>query len=258
MWPEGNSIAWLIIQFMRLSNGISRAREPGASAALSRVAQPLPVPPPRPAAAQTSSPRSGALHLQRSPLVLPADWHHPQRAADLLGESQQTGATSATHYGDKDHGDARVPPAPQNHPGFALLVTEQSSLRDPHPTRVPAGFPERDPEAGERARPRAGDSTRRLAASDAACSVPTLRHTNAAHPGSAETGSSPCRAGGGCVPRRGLCRGEQRGWQWHAAPLHQAAVRGNFCSSTTLPVSSLRANFNHRVAVVRVKNLTLL
>lgn len=42
------------------------------------------------------------------------------------------------------------------------------------------------------------------------------------------------------------------------APLHQAAVRGNFCSSTALPVSSLWANFNHGVTAVRVKNLTLL
>lgn len=72
IWPEGNSIAWVIIQFMRLSNGVSRAREPGASAA-----QPLPVPLPRPAAAQTSSPRSEALHLQNSALVLPADRCHP-------------------------------------------------------------------------------------------------------------------------------------------------------------------------------------
>lgn len=52
IWPEGNSIAWVIIQFMRLSNGVSRAREPGASAALSHAAQPQPAPLPRLALAQ--------------------------------------------------------------------------------------------------------------------------------------------------------------------------------------------------------------
>lgn len=34
--------------------------------------------------------------------------------------------------------------------------------------------------------------------------------------------------------------------------------RGNFCSSTMLPASSLRANFNHPLVTVRVNHLTLL
>lgn len=83
IWPEGNSIAWVIIQFMRLSNGVSRAWEPGASTALSRAAQPRPAPPPRLALAQPWSLCSRALHLHCSPLVLPADRCHPQGAADL-------------------------------------------------------------------------------------------------------------------------------------------------------------------------------
>lgn len=78
-----------------------------------------------------------------------------------------------------------------------------------------------------------------LCDTNAACLGTGLAEPGLAEPGLAEPGSSPCRA----VP----CRAP--GWQRHTAVPQQAAVRGNFCSSTMLPVSSPRANFNRRAAV---------
>lgn len=119
---------------------------------------------------------------------------------------------------------------PPNHPGFALLI-DQSSLRDPHPKRVSLSSQDQDSEAGERARC--------LTARDTHHVMPDLVLV--------DISLSPM----------GPCLGEP-GLAVAPTPLHQAAVRGNFCSSTALPVSSLWANFNHRVTAVRVKNLTLL
>lgn len=59
-------------------------------------------------------------------------------------------------------------------------------------------------------------------------------------------------------PRLGVCPGWGCAVELRAGSAHPAAVRGNLCSSTALPVSSLWANFNHHVAAVCVTNLTLL
>ena len=214
IWPEGNSIAWVIIQFMRLSNGVSRAREPGASAAPSRKAQPLPAPPPRLASAQTLSPHSGALHLQSSPLVLPADRRHPWRAADLWGESQQTGARSATCYGDKVHVDAQVPPAPANHPGFALLAQSKAASETPIPKGSPhaprTGIPKlgRGPDLIQVTEP--GTSQPRMLPA-LPLHVQAVRYqcqTPRPRLGGDRLITLPCRRQ--CVPWTGPCHGERR------------------------------------------------
>lgn len=116
-----------------------------------------------------------------------------------------------------------------NHFWSAVFI-DQSSFRDPHPKRVSAGSQDWDSEAGERAR------------------CLTARDTHHVMPGLVLVWwTSAC-------PQWGRASVSQ-GWQGHQP---HCTVKGNFCSSTALPISSLWANFNHRVTAVRVKNLTLL
>lgn len=201
-------------RFMRLSNGVSRAREPGASVA--PVLQGLCLRPQR-------DPDGSA------PAALPS-------GASLRGEAARTQRKPA-------NGGLKAPPAPQTESPFMpefLLPPKPLRLRSAHPQHSAETSPQKVPAASRAGRARTRHEGR--------CPMHTL--------GAGSTGNGWGHGRGHGRGRVAASRG--LAVAHGAAPLHQAAVRGNFCSSTMLPVSSLRANFNRRVAAVRVKNLTLL
>lgn len=106
-------------------------------------------------------------------------------------------------------------------PQSALVLLRAKHVRDSHPRRVPAGSQEQDLKAGTSPDPTQLTARRLAACSPRAHAVP--HQSRAPWPWFRE--AQPVT-----LPRRWRVEG----WQRHTAPLHQAAVRGNFCCQLPL------------------------